>query len=143
MHEDTDPIEQEINRSSPPAPENGDLFALSIGVMLTALGVAGLTYTLVSAYSLLNGGAGFGLFQRLTAQGTGTLSLPQLGSINLPPYFTTIGAYGMVLGLLAVMAGISNAFLKGGIALLKPDVRSLAQELIKEIRRLETTQSKR
>jgi hypothetical protein len=91
-----------------------------IGLVLLALGVVFGVWTFLQVYGLLADPEGFALLQTLSAYTPKDRSivLPE-GTIEVPPVFVKIGAYGTAIGLLAICGGIANTLVRSGARLMK------------------------
>ncbi len=101
----------------------------TIGLVLLALGVLAAVWTFFQVYGLLADPEGFTLVQTLAAYSPKDRSivLPE-GTIEVPPVFVKIGAYGTAIGFLAICAGIANTLVKSGARLLQPSLEKLLRQ---------------
>jgi hypothetical protein len=101
----------------------------SIGLALLGLGVLAAVWTFFQVYGLLADPEGFTLVQTLAAYSPRDRSivLPE-GTIEVPPVFVKIGAYGTAIGFLAICAGIANTLVKSGTHLLQPSLDRLLRQ---------------
>lgn len=105
-----------------------------MGGVMIVLGFAVALWTLLQVYSLLTAPQELAMLEALSARlpSDRSLVLPDgSASVEVPAVFVKIGAYGTVVALLAVTAGIANAMLRAGTSLLQDDVAKLVRELKK------------
>lgn len=106
-----------------------------MGAALLACGLIVSLWTLSEVYGLLTDPENVPLLESLAVHlpRERTIVLPQgAGSVEVPPVFLKIGAYGTAAALLAIAGGIASAMLRAGASLLQEDARALLRVLGKE-----------
>ncbi len=99
------------------------------GLLLVLAGACLAVWIVVQVVALLGGGE-VGLIDRLIPVSRASRSMIIEGQdVEMPASLFEYGAYGMAVGLLSVVATIANAAMRAGAALLRPDLRRLADEI--------------
>ena len=102
------------------------------GLLLLVSGFLASAWTFLQAYRLMTDPSEISLVATLGDRGVAARSiiLPE-GTIEIPPAFVKIGAYGTVVAFLAVCAGIARTMVRAGASLLQVDLWALAKQLRK------------
>jgi hypothetical protein len=92
----------------------------TIGLVLLTVGFVLAIWTFFQVYGILADPEGFALLRTLSAvlPRDRSIVLPE-GTIEVPPVFVKIGAYGTAIGLLAICGGIANTLVRSGVRLVK------------------------
>ena len=117
------------------AQANGQTVARAFGAILLIVGIVISAWVLISAIGLLRGTETLPLVQQMTTAAdphSRTLVTPA-GAFELPLGFFLGTAYGVVLLLFAVVAGIGKSFLRVGASLLQPDLEQLLIKLRQQV----------
>lgn len=100
-------------------------------LLLAGLGLAAWTFLQVGR---LLAGEEVGLIERLIPVASASRSLLIEGQrVEIPASLFEIGAYGMAIGLLSVVATLANAMIRGGAALLRPHLGRQIDQLRREL----------
>jgi hypothetical protein len=113
-----------------PRPDESHGTRKLVGLVLLAIGAIVALVVVQRVFQVLSEGSDFPLIERLIAE-RGAIGTPT-GEVILPESFFVLAAYGIVIALLAIAAGLARAFLGTGAQLLHLDARTLLRRLREE-----------
>jgi hypothetical protein len=105
------------------------------GTALIVCGLVAAIWTIMQVMGVLAAEDDFTLLDRLIpgSRIERTILVSTGERFELPASFFTMGAYGIMIGALSIMATIANAMIRGGAALLQLDVSKQFERLRREL----------